>query len=142
MVFSAKSALGDHVAYRDARTIAAQYGGVRCTHRHDWSAATLASRMRMMMGHHDPFRDNNDYASLECFKESTNTRLFRMAVPALTVVWISNDGQYVVGLSDLKLLNPYQVVRLRRAHRRRHLQSLVEAAERASPSVQTGDAGQ
>jgi hypothetical protein len=39
-------------------------------------------------------------------------------VPALTLLWISPDSRYVVGLSNVKLWNPYQLVVFSRAGRR------------------------
>jgi hypothetical protein len=39
-------------------------------------------------------------------------------VPALTHLWIAPDSRYVVGLSNLKLHNPYQLVVFTRSGRR------------------------
>jgi hypothetical protein len=40
----------------------------------------------------------------------TGQTLFRSPVPALTQLWISPDARFVLGLSNVKLWNPYQVV--------------------------------
>jgi hypothetical protein len=37
-------------------------------------------------------------------------RLFRASVPALTRLWISPDSRYVLGLSEIMVWNPYQLV--------------------------------
>lgn len=36
--------------------------------------------------------------------------MFRRPVPALSYIWISPDAKYVVGISNIKLWNPYQLV--------------------------------
>lgn len=50
----------------------------------------------------------NTQGVLQVFQKSK--RLFCSVVPALTLVWLSPDEQYIVGLSDIKWLNSYQIV--------------------------------
>jgi hypothetical protein len=40
----------------------------------------------------------------------TGAEIFRRPVPALTYIWISRDSKYIVGISNVKLWNPYQLV--------------------------------
>jgi hypothetical protein len=79
------------------------------THHHDWTARTREARYRMISSHQDPFRNDNTYASLT-WSASDGRVLRRVPGPALTWIGFSNDGRYVIGLSDIKLWNPYQLV--------------------------------
>ena len=45
---------------------------------------------------------------LQAFRKSE--RIFCTAVPSLTFIWLSPDERYIVGLSDIKHANPFQVV--------------------------------
>ncbi len=45
---------------------------------------------------------------LQAFRKTE--RIFCTAVPALTLIWLSPDERYIVGLSGIKYANPYQVV--------------------------------
>jgi len=53
---------------------------------------------------------DNDYSYLRLRDNVTDTELFRRPVPALTHIWISPNSKYVVGISNVKLRNPYQLV--------------------------------
>ena len=56
------------------------------------------------------FTSNNSYASLVVRNRQTHSQLFRVPTPALTHLWISDDSRFIVGISDIKLWNPVQVV--------------------------------
>jgi hypothetical protein len=45
-----------------------------------------------------------------CATKATGAELFRRPVPALTHIWISSDSKHLVGISDVMLWNPYQLV--------------------------------
>jgi hypothetical protein len=62
----------------------------------------------------NPFTADNDYSSLRLYDKTTGIELFRRPAPALTYIWISPDAEYVVGISDVMLWNPYQLVVLNR----------------------------
>jgi hypothetical protein len=47
---------------------------------------------------------------LRLLDKATGAELFRRPVPALTHIWISPDSAYVVGISNVMLWNPYQLV--------------------------------
>jgi hypothetical protein len=57
-----------------------------------------------------PFAADNDYSYLRLRDKATGAELFRRPVPALTHIWISPDSKYVVGISNVMLWNPYQLV--------------------------------
>ena len=58
----------------------------------------------------NPFSADNDYSYLRLRDKATSAELFRRPVPALTHIWISPDSKYLVGISDVMLWNPYQLV--------------------------------
>jgi hypothetical protein len=58
----------------------------------------------------DPFGRENSYSSLTVTDKGSGRVLFRSPVPALSRLWISPDSRFVLGLSEVKLWNPYQVV--------------------------------
>ena len=108
-------AAADDGSYDEIRNVTAETAELRAVHHHDWSEATDAKRWKMISGHQDPFRADNDYATLEVTDRKTGQRLFRASVPALTRLWISPDSRYVLGLSEIMVWNPYQLVLFDRA---------------------------
>jgi hypothetical protein len=84
-------------------------------HHHDWSQATEASRYQMITTHQDPFRADNDYANIAWYSRDNGRRLRMFPSPALTWLGVSRDSRYVIGLSNVKLHNPYQLVVYNRA---------------------------
>jgi len=103
-------AAADRAAYCFIRNETAETTELRAVHHHDWSEATKDKRWKMISGDQDPFRAENDYSTLEVTDRKTGQRLFRAPVPALTRLWISPDSRYILGLSEIKYLNPYQLV--------------------------------
>src|SRR5262245_43020566 len=77
-------ARADTVGYSEIRDVTAETTELRAVHHHDWSPATHDKRWKMISGHNDPFRPENDYSTLEVTDRKTGRRLFRASVPALT----------------------------------------------------------
>jgi len=120
----AAPARADITGYADVRDVTAESAELRAAHHHDWSQATHDKRWKMISGHNDPFRAENDYSTLEVTDRKSGRRLFRASVPALTNLWISPDSRHILGLSTIKLWNPYQLVLFDRAGHllfRRHI---------------------
>ena len=86
------AAKADHVGYDQVRELQSSRGDVTCTHWHDWSPKTHASRYRMMSKDHNPFSADNDFAHVTCISQMDGPTLFRAPSPALTVISISPDG--------------------------------------------------
>jgi hypothetical protein len=78
-------------------------------HHHDWSAATRDARYAMISGSRDPFTADNTYASVTWHARS-GAVVRKVPSPALTWLGVTADSRYVIGLSSLKLDNPYQLV--------------------------------
>jgi hypothetical protein len=103
-------AWADAIGYRNVVNLSAETGTVRAEHHHDWSRATSEARWKMISTSKNPFTAENDYSYLRLRDKATGTELFRRPVPALTHIWISPDSEYVVGISNVMLWNPYQLV--------------------------------
>lgn len=110
VVTAAGPAVADHVGYGRTLALQSRQGNTVCTHWHDWSQRTNESRYRMISNGQDPFRPDNDYAHVSCVNQKDGTTLFRAPSPALTKILISSDEKYLIGLSAVKVWNPYQFV--------------------------------
>jgi hypothetical protein len=112
------AARADAVGYAAVRNLRVESGTLVAEHHHDWSRATEPARFKMISTTKDPFTAENTYAYLRVSDKATGRELFKKPVSALTLLWISPDSRYVVGLSNVKLWNPYQIVVFDRAGRR------------------------
>jgi hypothetical protein len=104
------TAHADRVGYDRVIDLRAETDTVQAQHHHDWSTKTHDARWNMISTTKDPFTVDNNYSYLLLRDKATGTELFRRPVPALTYIWISPDSKYVVGISNIKLWNPYQLV--------------------------------
>jgi len=111
-------ALADAVGYAEVKDIRTQNDVLSVEHHHDWSRATEPARYKMITTTKNPFTAENTYSWLRAVDKASGKELFRAPVPALTLLWISPDSKYVVGLSSIKLWNPYQLVVFTRSGRR------------------------
>ncbi|MEQ8474102.1 MAG: hypothetical protein RIC35_23100 [Marinoscillum sp.] len=64
----------------------------------------------MISTHQNPFTSENDYAYVMAIDKSSNDTIFKSPSPALTELFISEDEQFFVGISNIMLWNPYQIV--------------------------------
>lgn len=97
-VLLAPPALADRAAYRGILDLKKTSDTLSVEHHHDWSTPTHLS-------------------SLRAVDRTSGKELFDKAVPAITYLWISADSQYIVGLSNIKYLNQYQLIVLSRSGR-------------------------
>ncbi len=105
------SARADYAMYSKVVNLFAESDLIRAEHHHDWSTATQAKRWTMISTTKDPFSPYlNNYSYLRLLDKLTGAEIFRRPVPALSHIWISGDSKYIVGLSNIQLSNPYQLV--------------------------------
>ena len=109
-IAASSRARADRIGYQGVVDLSAEMGGLRAEHHHDWGGASYAARWKMISTTKDPFTSDNDYSYLRLLDKETGAELFRRPVPALTHIWISPDAKYVVGISNVMLWNPYQLV--------------------------------
>lgn len=107
-VLAVSSAHGDYAAYGGRHEVTTTRGTLRFRHVHNWDSPKLEPLFSNLTHHEHFFSTANDFAFVELRDESKI--LFRSPSPALTHLWISPDGQFFVGLSDIMIYNPYQLV--------------------------------
>lgn len=100
----------DDIAYGKKLKLMIENEKLTVIHYHDWSKDTNDKRYKMITTHQNPFLDDNDYSYLECLDKKNSQQIFKKPVPALTKIQISNDSNYIIGLSNIKLDNPFQLV--------------------------------
>jgi len=87
--------------------------------------------MFLDLAHHDKFlSDANDFSFVEL--TDGDRMLFRSPSPALTHLWISPDAEYFVGLSDIMLYNPYQLMVWKRDSSARHREHIASHVAKLS----------
>jgi hypothetical protein len=102
-------ASADTVGYGGKHEIAVESGPLVFRHAHDWDSKQVQALFFDLAHHEKFFSAANDFSFVE-LRDSKDKLLFRSPSPALTKLWISPDAQFLVGLSDIKLYNPYQLV--------------------------------
>jgi hypothetical protein len=100
----------DAVGYSSVFDCSAESSRLLAEHHHDWSESTRDARWKMISTDKDAFGAQNTYSSLRVRNIQDGKQLFTVPVPALTHLWISPDSRFIVGISNIKLWNPIQVV--------------------------------
>ncbi len=108
LLFAASDANADFSGYSDTLRVILTTKNFVIIHYHDWSDTTRASRWKMISTHNNPFTTANDYAFVECRERKSGKLIFKTPSPALKKLFLSPDEKYIVGISDIKLWNPYQ----------------------------------
>lgn len=98
----------DMVAYAETRTVYAVGADLKALHVHNWGSQRILSLFHNS-GPDSFFERTNDFSYISV-RDRRGAVRFWSPSPALTFTWISPDGRYIVGLSNIKLNNPYQLV--------------------------------
>lgn len=91
LLLSTSTAWADRAQYRQVRDLKQESATLTVEHHHDWSTTPHLS-------------------SLRAVDRLSGRELFNQPSPALTYLWISPDGLYIVGLSTIRLANQYQLM--------------------------------
>lgn len=125
------AARADSVGYGGTHEVTATKGALTFRHVHNWDWQKV-DRLFSDLTHHERFFSAaNDFAFVEV--RDGNNILFRSPSPALTHLWISPDAQFFVGLSNVMLLNPYQLVVWRRGGAVVHREHISAEVAKLSP---------
>ena len=100
----------DFVPYGEVVNLRAVERGLAVTHHHDWGQDTWDARQHATVTHQDPFRADNTYAWIRLESAADGEEIAKLPSPALTWIGFANSGRYIVGLSDIKVHNAYQLV--------------------------------
>lgn len=110
----ARSCGADGVGYAARRTVELRNDRYSVVHFHDWSEQTRETRFTLIgkLNHYESYFSSasNTFAYVKVYDRSTGNLVFRSPTPALTHLWVSPDSRYLVGLSNVKLWNPYQLI--------------------------------
>jgi hypothetical protein len=79
-------------------------------HYHNWSDSKYTKWYKMYPEEKRLTDMDINYAYIECFEKKNGNMLFKKASPALTNIYISTDSRYIIGISNIKVINPYQFV--------------------------------
>ena len=110
LLAAASQARADAFGYAEKRELSVVTKHYIITHFHDWSRATRTDRYKMITTYENPFTPENTYAYIKCVDRATGKLLFKKPCPALTRLEVSPDERFIVGISNVKLWNPYQLV--------------------------------
>jgi hypothetical protein len=100
----------DATGYSEKKLMTISDKRITVVHKHDWTESTKKARWKMFLGDQNPFTKKNNYASLGGIDNNSHYFLFKSPTPALTYLFISEDSKFIIGLSNIKLLNPVQLV--------------------------------
>ncbi|MBK9992171.1 MAG: hypothetical protein IPP19_15970 [Verrucomicrobia bacterium] len=99
----------DSTAYNGKLTISAVGGNFGVVHIHDWSSGKIPALFNDLANHEAFLGEANDFSFIQLF-DANQKSVFLKPSPALTVIWISPDSKFIVGLSSIMRNNPYQLM--------------------------------
>ena len=100
----------DMNSYSDSLKIRVESENLIVIHFHDWTEKSRDKRFKMISTNQDLFDNENDYSYIECIDKNTNQIIFKKPCSALRHIEISTDEKYIIGISNIKLWNPIQLV--------------------------------
>jgi len=98
------------MAYRDTVDIDVEQDDLKVHHRHEWDSSRISTLYLDLAQHEKFFGSDNDFSSLSVVDSQNGAVLFSTPVPALTRLAVLDGGELIVGLSNVMLYNPYQIV--------------------------------
>jgi hypothetical protein len=104
--------LADKIGYNEIVDFGIESKNYIIRHYHNWSDSTSEQRWKMMSSGKNPFTGKNNYSFVECTDKRTGQVTFRVPMPAFTIIEIDSSEKYIVCISKIKLMNPYQFVLL------------------------------
>ncbi|TLD72691.1 hypothetical protein FEM03_01040 [Phragmitibacter flavus] len=102
---------GDYGAYADRVKIWAESEALLVLHNHDWSdSKKIADAFDPLRDEEVHFHSKNQFAYVKVLSKENGEVLWNSPSPAFSHLWVSPDSNYVIGLSNIKINNPYQLV--------------------------------
>ncbi|MBK7951644.1 MAG: hypothetical protein IPK00_23460 [Deltaproteobacteria bacterium] len=95
--------------YSSAVRLEAQGGGVIARHHHDYGERNHAVIWEEFDRRTDQFDPKNRFSRIRITKVG-GENLYEGPCPPLNFLWVSPTGDYIVGLSEIRHSNPYQIV--------------------------------
>jgi hypothetical protein len=110
LLFCTSYVFPDGTAYSDKKNIRIESKNYYVVHSHNWSDETKDERQKMITKENQNIFENNNYAYIEVYNKNTNEKIIHVPSPALTNIFISEDEQYILGISKIMIYNPYQLI--------------------------------
>jgi hypothetical protein len=110
LIFSPSLIYIDPIGYSEEVQLKVESTNYIIIHYHNWKESTRKSRYKMISTDQNPFTPLNDYAYILCINKTTKDTVFKSPSPALSKILISDDEKFIVGISNIKMWNPYQFV--------------------------------
>lgn len=104
------TSFADRYRYNDIVNLKAENEKLIVRHYHNWSDSKYEKWYKMFPEEKRLSDMDINYAYIECCEKKTGSILFKKASPALTKIHVSNDSRYIIGISNIKVINPYQFV--------------------------------
>ena len=108
-IAAASTALGDSLPYQGVVDLRAAGSDFVVIHHHDWSNPPAGSPWTTGTMPRDLFR-HPEPGFVAWYSRDGRVLLRTLPSPPLTWLGVSPDSRYVIGLSDIKLRNPIQLV--------------------------------
>ncbi len=107
-----KYCYADFVSYNSTVTIQLKTDSYTILHHHDYTERGKDERLNEIhYGRNAIFNDTlNTFSFIIVTNSKTGDTLFKKPCPPFTKVLISKDEKYFIGLSNIKLRNPFQLV--------------------------------
>jgi len=100
----------DSVPYSDIKEISIESENYKIIHFHNWSNETLNERYNMITSEDQNILVNNNYAYINVINKYSMEIVLKIPSPALTHMYISEDERYIVGISNIMIDNPFQLI--------------------------------
>lgn len=111
LLFSFNFNFAERVIYQEIKKWSVKNDHYIVTHFHDWSTFADKKREKVVYVLQNPFsQEENDYAYIECRETKSNVLIFKIPSIALTYIYLSPLSKYIIGLSKIKVDNPYQMI--------------------------------
>lgn len=110
--FYCSTIYADIASYNSASVVLAESNKLSIFHYHDYTNRRHNELNNILKyGSNAIFNEQyNTYSYLIAINKITKDTLFKKPCPPLTKIIVSEDEKYIVGLSDIKLRNPYELV--------------------------------
>ncbi|WP_405207181.1 hypothetical protein [Aquimarina sp. LLG6339-5] len=103
-------AKADPFAYSGKVLITTESKNFIANHYHNWTSDTEDELHEMIMTDQNPFNAKNNYGYIELLDKKTGELIFKKPSTALTKIIISENEKHIVGISNIMVWNPYQLV--------------------------------
>jgi len=103
-------AKAEPTSYSGKILITAESENFIAKHYHNWTSDTEEELYEMISTDQNPFNEKNNYAYIELIDKRTGKTIFKKPSTALTQIEISKNEKHIVGISNIMVWNPYQLV--------------------------------